>query len=222
MLYPELWPTLTAPSSTFTITPNDTYQEVGAAITIAIEHDFKRGSISPAYGTSGFRSGELIDYTETGTIGAYTVVLGDQSWTSQANYKEGEQPYGSKGTKYDDKLAAGSTPVITRIITGVYPVYATTATITTLTKQALQAHGNDIIVSLVGEDGVNKQTVQITRVWGGIEIIQQYNTLSASWDDIDPATFTRTNIVINEVNYWQYVYNGSTIGSRQLKFKFKL
>jgi hypothetical protein len=222
MLYPELWPTLIAPSSTFTITPSATYQEVGAAITIAIEHDFKRGSISPAYGTSGFRSGELIDYTETGTVGPYTVVLGEQSWTSKANYKEGEQPLGSKGTPYQSKLAAGSTPVITRKIIGVYPLYATTATITTLTKQALQAYENDIIVSLVGEDGTHKQTFQIPQVWETIGIIQQYNTLSASWDNIDLSTFTKTSISINGVDYWQYVYNGSTIGSRQLKFKFKL
>jgi hypothetical protein len=219
MLYPELWPTLIDPSSTFTITPNDTYQEVGASITISIYHDFKRGSISPAYGTSGFRSGELIDYTETGTVGSYTVVLGVQSWTSKANYAAGEQPLGSKGTKYDSPLAAGSTSVITRIITGVYPVYANTSTITTLTKQALQAHGSDIIISLVGEDGVNKQTVQIPQAWGTIGTLQQYNTLSASWDNIDLATFTKTSIVIGGVNYWQYVYNGSTIGARQIKFK---
>jgi hypothetical protein len=192
---------------------------VGAAITIAIAHTFSRGSISPAYGTSGFRSGTLIDYTETGTVGAYNVVLGVQSWTSKANYAAGEQPLGSKGTNYQSPLAAGSTSVITRSITGVYPLYATTATITTLTKQALQAHGSDIIVSLVGEDGVNKQTVQIPQAWGTIGTLQQYNTLSASWDNIDLATFTKTSIVIGGVNYWQYVYNGSTIGARQIKFK---
>jgi hypothetical protein len=222
MLYPELWPTLTDPSSTFTITPNAPYQEVGAVITISIEHTFSRGSITPAYGTSGFRSGELIDYTETGTVGSYNVVLGVQSWTSKANYAAGEQPLGSKGTNYQSPLAAGSTSVITRSIIGVYPLYATTATITTLTKQALQAYENDIIVSLVGEDGTHKQTFQIPQAWETIGIIQQYNTLSASWDNIDLATFTKTSISINGVDYWQYVYNGSTIGSRQLKFKFKL
>jgi hypothetical protein len=137
---------------------------VGANITITTAHTFNRGSISPAYGTSGFRSGNLINYTETGTVGVYTVVLGVQNWTSKANYAAGEQPLGSKGTPYKSPLAAGNTPVITRTIIGVYPLYATTATITSVTKQALQAHGSDIIVSLVSEDGTHKQTVQIPQV----------------------------------------------------------
>jgi hypothetical protein len=72
---------------------------------------------------------------------------------------------------------------------------------------------------LVSEDGTHKQTVQIPQVWGTIGTLQQYNTLSGNWDNIDLATFTKTSIIINGVDYWQYVYNGSTIGSRQLKFK---
>lgn len=216
---PELWPTLTAPSTTFTITPSATYQKVGAVVDVVPAQTFSRGTISPAYGTSGFRSGALVDYTTTGTFGDVTIVLGAQSWTSKANYAVGEQPKGSKGTNYLTPLAAGSTAVITRTITGVYPLFATTVAIATLTELSLQAHGSDVAVTMAAESGANKQTVQIPQAWGTIGVLQQFNTLSGTWDAIDLASFTKTSVTISGTLYWQYTHNGSTIGSRQLKFK---
>lgn len=218
---------ITAPSNTFTISPSG-LQEVGAVLTIVKTRAFNRGTISPKYQSeTAFRSGELVDYTEVGNDGTHTVTLGLQSWTSKANYSEGTLIKGSKGTTaviagVVNPLPAGSTGVITRTITGVYPVYATTANIGLLTKQPLLSHGADITVSMVAESG-GKQTIRIPQLWGNITVLQQYNPFSGQWDNISLSSFTKIAIQVtvngNTVDYWEYVHNGATIGARQLKFK---
>ena len=241
MLYPELFQTasgIVAPSQTFVISPSATYQEVGTTLSILLDASFNRGSISPQYqSASPYRSGELLYHEFNGaglvdpveqqtdyTITEYVIELGVNSWTCKSWYSAGVQPKGSKGTNTAGytALASGVTSTITRTINGVYPVYATTVAIAILTKQTLLAHGADITVSMVAES-TGKQTIRIPQAWGTITTLQQYNTLSGSWDTISLATFTKTavNVTVNgnTVAYWEYVHNGSTIGARQLKFK---
>jgi len=223
---------ITAPALTFTLSTSG-LQEVESALTVTKTKSFNRGAVSPQYQTaSAYRSGALVDYTETNPAGyaegqPYAVVEGVQNWTAKANYAEGPLIKGSKGTitviaGVTNPLAAGSTAVITRSIIGVYPVYATTVNIAVLTKQALLSHGSDITVSMVAESA-GKQTVRIPQAWGTIDTLQQYNTLSGTWDNIDLSTFTKTAISVDVngimVNYWEYEHNGATIGARQLKFK---
>lgn len=224
MLYPELFQQasgIVAPSSEFELSTTG-LQEVGAELILSISHSFNRGSISPKYqSASEFRSGTLSDYTETGSEGFYTVLPGVQSWTSKANYAAGVQPKGSKGTNHPSygALPAGSTSTITRTITGVYPVYATTVNISVLTKQALLAHGAIVEVNLVAETGGNKQTVRIPSAWN-ITTLKQYNTLSGQWDSISLSTFTKSSaITLNGTTYYDYTHNGSTIGARKLRFE---
>lgn len=220
---------ITAPSNTFTITPSG-LQEVGAVLTIVKTRSFSRGAISPQYqSASAFRSGALIDYTEVGNDGTHTVTLGLQSWTSKANYSKGTLIIGSKGTTaviagVVNPLPAGSTGVITRTITGVYPVYATTTNISIYTKLGLLEHGADIEVNeMVAETAGAKQSIRIPQAWGTITSLQQFNTLSGQWDNIDLSTFTKTAVQLtingSTVNYWKYTHNGATIGSRRLKFR---
>ena len=224
-----------APSLEFTITPSEALQEVGAAITIEKTKSFSRGSISPKYqSASAYRSGDLDTYTETNpddyTDGQpYTVVLGDQNWTCKANYLIGTTIKGSKGTVavisgVTNPLPAGSTAVITRTITGVYPVYATTANISLYTKLGLLEHGADIDVNqMVAETAGTKQSIRIPQEWGTITSLQQRNDISDKWDNIDLSTFTKTAVQLtingSTVNYWEYTHNGATIGARRLKFR---
>ena len=224
ILYQELFGKITEPSYSFTITPSSTLQEVGAVINIVRTRDFSRGSINPQYQSeSPYRSGPLIDYTETGSDN-HTITLGIQSWTSRANYSKGVQPKGNYGSNTPGylPLPEGFTDTVTRSITGVYPVYATTANIGLLTKQPLLSHGADIQVSMVAESG-GKQTIRIPQEGGTITVLQQYNTLSGQWDNISLSSFTKTAIQVivngNTVDYWEYIHNGATIGARQLKFK---
>ena len=241
MLYPTLNPTLTAPSNTFTMSPSG-YKEIGEVIpTITLTAGFNRGSINPAYDTSGYRSGLPNTYvytgtdtsdnsstslTDTETISSYTVLAGAQSWTGAVSYDAGEQPLDSDGNDYDSPLSAGTTSAITRTITGVYPVFATTSAIGTLTKQSLQSMSTYIQVSMVAETGNgDKQTIDIPNDWSTITGLQQFNTDTGQWqtvqnglDEFDVTGITRTIQGVTGIAYNQYVYNGSTIGARQLRF----
>lgn len=137
ILYPELYPTLTAPSATFTATTLNTYYEVGYQIaTISFLASFNRGVINPAYGTSGYRSGLPTEYIYSGTglttvvtntlsniqsISNYVIQAGTQSWSNSIIYAQGEQPLSSKGNNYESALPSGTTATITRTTTGIYP-----------------------------------------------------------------------------------------------------
>ena len=143
MLYPTLDPTLTPPSNTMTISPNATYQEIGANITVALNATFNQGLINPQYtATSNKRSGLPNTYNYTGaqvtsnsstslsdseSTGAYIVLAGTNTWTGSVSYDAGVQPKDSVGGNFGSPLPAGTTtPAISKTITGVYPVFATT------------------------------------------------------------------------------------------------
>jgi hypothetical protein len=245
LLYPELFPTLTNPSSLFTLAQSG-YHEIGESIaSLDFSASFSRGSISPAYGTSGFRSGlpNTYNYTGTGlpaTVGsvlltdaqivlAYTVLTGGQSWTSIVSYDAGEQPKSSEGNDYLLPLAAGDTSIKTVTINGVYPYFATTVTIGVLTQQSLASMSSAYVqTNMVAEDDTNKQAADFPVGWSAITGIQFYNTVSSTWEWINGSkansllTFT-TSIVThtiqgNVINYTQYLNNGSKIGARMLRW----
>ena len=238
LLYPELFPTLTAPSNTFTLTQSG-FQIIGSTVaTLNFSAGFSRGSISPAYGTSGYRSGlpTIYNYTGTGlpatvssnattdiqTVSSYVVLTGAQSWTCGVSYSGGEQPLSNLGNPYNTALASGTTGAITRTITGVYPYFATTSVISTLTQQTLVANSSQVAPAMVAESGGYKQTIEFPTTWAPIIRLEQYNTLSGAWDVIDLNAFgisaiTKT-IAGNSVNYKQYYHSGATIGARSLRF----
>ena len=246
LLYPELFPTLTNPSSLFTLAQAG-YHEIGEVIaSLDFSASFSRGSISPAYGTSGFRSGlpNTYNYTGTGlpatvgsvlltdaqTVLAYAVLTGGQSWTSIVSYDAGEQPKSSEGNNYNLPLAAGNTSIKIVTINGVYPYFATTVTIGVLTQQSLASMSSAYVqTNMVAEDDLgNKQTADFPVDWSAITGIQFYNTVSSTWEWINGSkansllTFT-TSIVThtiqgNDINYTQYLNNGSKIGARMLRW----
>ena len=250
MLYPTLYPTLTPPSHGFTLstTPSlpNTFREVGtvyttlAGSTINLNSTFNRGSINPAYSTNGFRSGLPNAYNYSGpgsvpspqsststsnstnTTVSYTIVQGNNNWTSAVSYDAGQQPLDSAGNNFNSPLPAGTTNTITRNINGVYPTFATTVIISTLTQQDLQSMTIYEQVSMVAETGGNKQTIDIPVAWSTITGLQQFNTFSGTWDSINLSQFTVTSvnrlIQGNSVAYNRYTHNGVTIGARQLRF----
>jgi len=240
----EKFPILTNPSSGFT--SNQTgYKEIGSILSITFSASFNRGSINPQYtATSPFRSGLPNEYQYTGTglsnqfktdltdsqvVTGYTVVIGSQSWRGRVAYDAGVQPKSSYDNDYDSPLSAGNTSYTTRTITGVYPYYATTVSLTVLTKQSLTSMSSGYVqTDVVAEDGTNKQTVDFPDVWSTITGIQFYNTVSSTWEWINGSkansllTFTVTStthtVQGNVVNYSRYTNNSSTIGARQLRW----
>ena len=240
----EKFPVLTAPSSTFTSSITG-FREVGEVINLTFSSAFSRGLISPQYtALSPFRSGTPNTYQFTGTglvnasktdltdsqvISGYTVLINAQNWQGRVAYDEGVQPKSSYDNDYLTPLPAGTTSYITRTITGVYPFFATTVNLVTLTKQTLASHTSTYVqVTMVAEDGTNKQKMELPVAWSAITGIQFYNTVSSAWEWINGSavnsllTFTISSttetIQGSVINYNLYTHNGPTIGSRQLRF----
>ena len=73
---------------------------------------------------------------------------------------------------------------------GVYPLFATTSNITTLTQQTLVSMltGNNISMTLVAETGGNKQKFEIPTAWTGAPTnkpllgILTYNSVSGNYE----------------------------------------
>jgi hypothetical protein len=240
------YPNLTMPFVNFT---SDVigFREIGEVIaTITFTTDFSRGTISPAYGTSGFRSGLVNAYKYEGidlpankpsvlsqdveTITDYTVLEGIQTWSAKAGYNIGEQPVASDGENYNVPLPAGDTLRKFVNIIGVYPYFATSTLINVLDKHPLADMESEYIeIELATENGTDKQTVQLPTIWKTITGIEQYNPFTQQWEFIGGSkansllTFTVTDITKDiqgiEIDYKQYEYNGSTIGARTVRFK---
>jgi len=135
LLVPTLNPTLTNPSITSFSQNLSTTQEVGLSVTPTFTTNFSRGSITPAYGTSGFRSGLPTSYVYSGSgnvrtvtssalsnvsaaTGATTLIEGANTWGVLVNYAAGEQPRNSSGGNFSSPLPAGATSTSNTTITG--------------------------------------------------------------------------------------------------------
>ena len=203
LLFPTAYPALSAPGASFTLAPTTALYEVSSNQSVTFSTVFSRGSINPQYSAvSPYRSGLPNRYTFTG-IGLVdvsssslsnsqavdvSISTGYQTWTSTVLYDAGVQPYDSKGNLYSSPLSAGSVLASpSQVIEGVYPLFATTALITVLTKQSLVSMitGNYISFSMVAETGSNKQTFEIPNAWLSLRPlvgIQTYNTFTSAWD----------------------------------------
>jgi len=250
LLFPTSYPTLTAPSGSFTMGPTTTLYEVGSNATLTFTTTLNRGSINPQYtADSPYRSGlpNNFDFTGTGLTDAsssaipyvhpaidVSIVQGNQSWSAQIGYDEGVQPFDNKGNTYDSSLAAGTLSASpTRTIEGVYPIFATTINITTLTKQlplvsmSASPAPSSSGMALVTETGGSKQKFDVPDKWIAINpltAIQQYNTVSSTWETISLATWITSSITqtIQGVveNYTRYTYNGVDRSSVQIRLIF--
>ena len=140
MLEPTLYPTLTAPSASMTYGA-DTYYPVGGTVSaLNAVVSLNRGSINPAYGTSGYRSGTATGYSiatsgadteyrnSSDSSGSFNVpsltraTKGTIVVTGTVSYAVGEQPKDSKGNNYDSPLSAGSKST-SKTITFIQPYY---------------------------------------------------------------------------------------------------
>jgi hypothetical protein len=245
ILVPELCGAITPPSTSIGLGASGLY-EIGCILSQTISGTFSRGLINPQYcSVSAFRSGCANAYSFTGTgmppgfqacalspanqttLG-YIVLYGTQSWGVCTRYNAGSPALGSKGTTYCAALASGNTTAASGSIVGVYPLFATTSNIITLTKQTLQnmSTANNIQINLVAESSPNKQKFEIPCTWLGaptsrpLTAVCQWNTVSSQWEypggtagtslaiwTTSSATETVQGIV--GIGYCQYTYNST-------------
>ena len=246
MFYPTTYPTFVDPSSSFVFVTNvGSYREIGEVLDITVRASFNRGQIVLDGSFQNYRAGEVQAYTYTGTgiAGSYNsnlntdertandveVVQGVMSWTSQIHYAEGPQPLDSDGNNYGSPLPAGDTSVITRSFEGVYPLFATSVDINTLTKQSLVSmlHGNYIVIDLVPETGGEKQKFEIPEVWldsRPLTNVQTYNTLSGQWENTGLSQWDVSDVTEvvqgHTIPYKRYTYNGSDRSDIRIRLIF--
>jgi hypothetical protein len=140
LLVPTLYPVLTNPSSSMSLSPSGTF-EVGCHIPLCILSCFDAGCINPQFtATCSKRSNGVNLYCLTGTqtapgafsctsptftfpAGTYELLYGTQTWGSCQHYNCGVQPKDSKSYNYCSPLIAGETSAISASLTGIYPYY---------------------------------------------------------------------------------------------------
>ena len=112
---------------------------------------------------------------------------------------------------------------------GVYPYFATTSAINTMTKQPLASMSSEyVLISFVAETDSAKQTIDFPGLWKTITGVKFYNTLTQSWEwisgnkamSLNTFTTSATTHVVqgNEVAYIRYTHNSSKTGARELRF----
>ena len=251
LLTKEINPVITQPSASIAISGLAAgLQEIGTQATLSFTSTFNRGKVAKGWGDkatmNGYYSGLPTTYTYTGpslpsdavsssaltdsqSAADYIVTEGAQSWKVAVAYGAGDyQPVTNYGNNYSTKCAAGTSTSNTITITGVYPVYATTANITTLTKQSLMAKGN-IQKQMAGETASDKWTVQYPAAWGDAKGFQVADVGSTNFNYMGGGqaqslalwTKSETTVDVNDnatdVAYKQYKFNGPLQGIMQLK-----
>jgi hypothetical protein len=250
LIGPELCGTITAPSVGVGISVSGLY-EAGCILSQTITGTFNRGCINPQYcSLSDKRSGlpnaycfagggmpsgwqtcaiSPASYTNTG----YTISPFTQTLSACTRYDAGSPALGSRGTQYCAALASGSTSVaISSSIIGAYPLFATTVTITGLTKQTIQnmATANCVQINLVGESGGNKEKFDIPCAWltcrplvgictSAFPWFYQGGTCATSLTYWTKSSASET-VQGNTIGYCRYTYNSTDRGATCILLQF--
>ena len=230
LLNPLAYPELTPPSVTLTTT-DSTVVEIGSTANATLTATFNRGSISPAYGTSGYRAGDTVIYAlnggtpQTENTFDVTVTEGNYSFVVNAAYSEGEQPLDSKGNDYDEPLAAGNINSSALEFEFVYAWWGNGADASTIEKMALMSKkpkATTINFPAVADD--QKETFDVPTGWV-VKDIKTFNTFSNKWETC-MSTFSSTNVTHENpagtaVNYTRYFCNlGYGMAARDIKIEW--
>jgi hypothetical protein len=257
IFYPAIAPTVTYSSASLSRSFS-ALEEIGKTANLTLTAGFTRGTSvvsgqstrnmglpsSYAYtgaGISGTVTHTSTSLSDTDTVSSYAVTIGTQSWSLSVAYSS-VTPGGSTGPVYDDgttyvdtAFTNSGTKTASASLEGVYPVYASTATAATLTKQTLVSmlSGNNLEYTLVAENNPGEHVFALPDAWTGTPTnrpligVYYFNTVSNSYDpgnkigDWLTTSITET-IQGNTVNYTQYTKNPAlpAAGSRKIKLVF--
>jgi hypothetical protein len=176
ILVPTVCPTLTAPSSTFSIPISNPY-EVGTAVNVIASTSINLGCINPQYTSAsscrstGVTSHNYIDFNGgscsclganlscTRSLPTYCVVCNTRTAYGSVSYCAGPQPKDSSGANFGSPLAAGTTTPIACVICGLYPYF----------------YGK--VASGGAPAGVNRPTPTCALVLGGTKVVADSNNI---------------------------------------------
>lgn len=251
LLVPTLEPSFVDPYNTFALSNTGLF-EVNCNITpLTMTAGFNQGSIDPVYcGGPSLASGLPLFYNFTGTglsstgtsllsisctiAASYNVPIGAQTWSNSVTFDDGQPPLDSKGGILP-AYPAGTTGNVSQCIEGVYPIYGTTSSISSLTKQSLNSMltGNNIQITLVPETGGNKHKFEIPCAWLSsrpLVGIKTFNSVANAWCyegstaiasltkwDESPSTETVQSL---SIGYCRYTYNGIDRSTTYIRLEF--
>lgn len=228
LLYPLLYPVLSDPTA-FLMGAGSKIMEHGATQYVTFTAVLDRGSISPAYKTSGYRSGEAVGFTLNGSAeqstGEWNNVLVDinnREFTAVIEYGQGEQPRDSWGNKYEEPLPHGFVQSNTFTYEFVYAIWANTANIRSVAKLPLVSEGEESITLIFPPQTEENPEVFDVSTTMTIKKIEVLNELSGKYEDCSNE-FTRTTTTHpdasgNTINYYRYTDNrGYKAGERTIR-----
>ena len=226
ILNPLDYPTLVNPSASIQ-SSIDTLLETGDSRQATLTVNFNRGSINPAYGTSGYRSGEAIDYTLKGvtqSTNQFTETVSEQNgtFTATVSYGEGEQPKDSKGEDYSEPLAAGSVASSQLKFEFVDAIWANTTSINQVIKQTLiSKSAGQVVFDFPPQTASAPEIFDIPASWT-VRKIEVYNDLSNRYEDcaaeFTTSSTTHENAGGTSVNYVRYTDNrGYAADTRRIR-----
>lgn len=226
-------------------------QEIGTTKDITFTSTFNRGKVVKGWGDKGTMnatySGLPTSYTyagfglstetkastaltDTATASSYEVKAGAQTCKVTVAYSAGDyQPVTNYGNNYSTKCAAGSKVSNTITITGVYPVFATTANITTATKQALVSEpanaSSYVTVNMVAEEG-GKQFFELPGTWAALTGVADSGGTFLNGNKANSIlqwTMTEVEETVQgkTVTYKRYTHNAANAGKRTLRIYTK-
>lgn len=235
MLEKVSYPTLKDPSVSLAYN-GPVLKEIGEVIsgeTATI--NFSRGSISPAYGTSGFRSGEANKYTifnnnveEVVSALIYPIpdMTADTVLQAKVDYDAGEQPKDSDNKDYNKPLAAGSVSSNKVTVEFVYAVWSNAVVNDTIAKMPLYNKATQYVTLDFANAVVeHPETVDIPATWE-VSAVEVYDPVSKSWQattDFDTTTTQHDDAAGRSVDYTRYFdKRGFTQGARSVRLKVKV
>ena len=227
MLNPTENPTLTAPSAAITVS-GGTLVESGASVEKTFTVTFNRGSITPPYGTSGYRSGEATGYSLNGgaekASGTFTETVNETNKTFKASvsYAEGPQPKNSAGQNYSTPLPAGSVNSNTITFEFVNPLYSNATNNAVIAKEALiSKSAKSKEFNFAASTASTPEVFDVSSSWT-VQKIEVLNELSGKWEncanEFSISNVTHKDAGNTDVEYKRYSDNrGYASGARKIK-----
>jgi len=237
-------PTFVNPSFSLDKSVNS-LQVINNNITFNLTFSFDRGQIrgnivGGIWNPNTFqdsRAGVATEYTidsttQSGSVLQVTknITIGNNVYSASVEYAEGPQPLDSLGEDFSSPLASGTSDNVTTTIEGVFPIFATTSSISVSTEQSLLSmiSSNNIQKNLVAESGGNKQYFDIPNAWlnnRSLTTVQFFNTVSDAFDSSNQLnSFTEsatTHIIEGEtIDYTRFTNNGPDRGEIKIKLIF--
>lgn len=229
MLTKTNYPTITEPKATISGTGNKLL-ETGATQNVTITITFDRGSISPAYGTDGFRAGEATAYSLNGgseqveNTFSETVSEANREFVGTVKYGAGPQPKDDEGANFDEAKEAGSTNTSTLTYDFVDPIYSNAANINTIAKETLvrRSVGEKVFV-FPPCTVANPEVFDIPNSFTvlSVEVLNDMSGKYEPCDEFVTSSVTHPNAANVDVAYTRYTDSrGYAAGSRTIKVRW--